>query len=201
MINLLPDELKKQYSYSRRNTILRWTIVAIIIIGASSVLLMLAGNFYVSSLAKAAQSDLGVKQAEISKYKAVEKKAKDLNSKVEAITEANAKTTKFSGLIYDLSNVLPEGSNVKTISLDGKPDSPLQLEVTAKDKATALKVHDSLADTKRFAFVDILQFRQDPEKAGQYIVAINLSYKTPEAAYGPVTSSSKSAIPVKGPIK
>jgi hypothetical protein len=75
---------------------LRWTIVAIIIIGASSILLMLAGNFYVSSLAKAAQSDLGVKQAEISKYKAVEKKAKDLNSKVEAITEANSKTTKFS---------------------------------------------------------------------------------------------------------
>lgn len=184
MINLLPIELKTQYAFSRRNTGLRWVILAIIAVGVLSSLLMTAGGWYVGRLVKTAKSELTTKQTEITKYKSSEQKARELNSKIEAIVDVNSKTTRYSGLISDLSKLLPAGSYVETIDLNGKADAPLLLEVTANDKSTALKVHDSLADSKRFAFVDIVQFKQDPAQKGRYILSINLGFASPEAAFG-----------------
>ena len=187
MINLLPRDIKQQYAYSRKNTILRWVIVATIIVGVLSSALVMAGNWYVSSLAKAAESDLVTKQSEISKYKKDEQRAKQLNTQIEAIADASSKTTKFSEVILKIRALLPAGSYVETINLDGKAESPLQLGIIAKNKTVALNVHDAFADSEQFSHVDIMRFSKDSNsKDGKgYVVDINLGYSTPAAAYGP----------------
>lgn len=187
MINLLPSDLKQQYVYSRKNSILRWIIVATIVIGSLSSALVIAGDLYVSNLAKTAESDLIAKQAEISRYRKDEQKAKELNANIESIADASSKTTKFSDVILSIRGLLPAGSYVETINLDGKAESPLQLGIIAKDKTVALNVHDAFAGSEQFSNVDIMRFSKDSNsKDGKgYVVDINLGYSTPAAAYGP----------------
>ncbi len=187
MINLLPSDLKQQYAYSRKNSILRWIIVVTIVIGSLSSALVIAGDLYVSNLAKTAESDLIAKQAEISRYRKDEQKAKELNANIESIADASSKTTKFSDVILSIRGLLPAGSYVETINLDGKAESPLQLGIIAKNKTVALNVHDAFADSEQFSNVDIMRFSKDSNSKDSkgYVVEINLGYTTPAAAYGP----------------
>ena len=187
MINLLPSDLKQQYAYSRKNSILRWIIVVTIVIGSLSSALVIAGDLYVSNLAKTAESDLIAKQAEISRYRKDEQKAKELNANIESIADASSKTTKFSDVILSIRGLLPAGSYVETINLDGKAESPLQLGLIAKNKTVALNVHDAFADSEQFSNVDIMRFSKDSNSKDSkgYVVEINLGYTTPAAAYGP----------------
>ena len=196
MINLLPSDLKQQYAYSRKNSILRWIIVVTIVIGSLSSALVIAGDLYVSNLAKTAESDLIAKQAEISRYRKDEQKAKELNANIESIADASSKTTKFSDVILSIRGLLPAGSYVETINLDGKAESPLQLGIIAKNKTVALNVHDAFADSEQFSNVDIMRFSKDSNSKDSkgYVVEINLGYTSPAAAYGPPGDPVKSVV-------
>ncbi len=155
MINLLPPELKTQITYSHYNrTLLR------LIATALAVMLLLAGSlaggyYYLHLQTTHAREELRDKQAQVENYKELQAKTKVINARLASIRAIQKDQAKFSVLLNDLAQYMPQGTAITSITLTGDDKQPIRLTVKAVDYKVALSFRDSIARSKRISAADI----------------------------------------------
>ncbi|HJQ09367.1 MAG TPA: hypothetical protein VJ836_07875 [Candidatus Saccharimonadales bacterium] len=171
MINLLPPELKREYHYARRNTlVLRW----IILFGfglAGLVIISIAGMIYLQQAAGAyvAQAVITEKSLQQQKQDEVEKQAQDISSSLKLAVQVLSQEVLFSKLLRQLAIITPNNASLSTLVIT----SQLQggVDITAKtadyNAATQLQVNLTDPSNRIFAKADIISINCVATPSGQ----------------------------------
>lgn len=180
MINLLPGDVKEQVVYSKRNKELvryLWlTILTVLVCGG------LLGYAYwsVTAQTSAANKLLAARQAEVSKYKSLEKDAKEVNARITAIKTIQANQSHFSLLLEDLAKVTPTSVVISGISLTGDDKKPVRISATTSVFSSIASFRDALEQkAPRISGADIETIGRDEK--GNYSFGISIGFKPGQA--------------------
>ncbi len=160
MINLIPNNLKEDIVFARRNTLLLRASVGIIGVIVGGLLIIGAGNLYLAnetkSFNKAAEQTAAALEAQ--DLTATKTRIKELSNGLKLILQVLSKEILFSKLLKQAGAVMPEGSVLSTIEIS-EVEGGIDINAFAKDYQTATQVQLNLADpqNKLFEKVDIVQ--------------------------------------------
>ena len=184
MINLLPPTIKQEIRFSKRNArlvgYLKLTTFLVVILAGS----LFTGRWYLDQQAAAADKAVTETEAESAKYKQLQDDAKSLNSRLTAIQAIQKSQAKFSILLGDLAQTMPQGTAISSIVLTGDDKKPVKLTVKALDYKTAIGFRDNITKSKRISAADIDQIQLDQPQPGQpqfYTVTVTFSFNPGKA--------------------
>lgn len=133
MINLLPEDNKKELKAARMNVVLfRYNIMTLIAVG---ILLLALGGFYAyltttKASAEAAQVD---NEREASRYNKTKKDAEEYRANLTKAKQILANQVNYTSVIFSITKLLPSGVILDNINLTAQ-DFGNQTTITAKAK-------------------------------------------------------------------
>lgn len=177
MINLLPQEDKRQLNASRANTLLlRYNIF---LLGALGFLGLAIGvtYFYLTATQASAEQTIAESQARVADYDEIDAKAKQFRANLTTAKQILDKEVTYTKAILAISNLIPEGIIIQTLSLDVTTfGTPTTLTANAKSVDAAIRLKDAFQDSDVFSDV---HFASIETAAGgdtsDYPVTVNLN--------------------------
>ncbi|MDB5185059.1 MAG: hypothetical protein JWN38_867 [Candidatus Saccharibacteria bacterium] len=164
MINLLPPEIKAEYSYARQNVSLRkWALtlfVALLGVGALATYGLLNMQASITSNQKqVSQLSSQLQQENLSQ---TESQVKNISSSLKLAAQVISKEVLFSKLITQIGAAMPSGSVLTTLNIN-QTSGGLDLTAKALDYQTASQVQVNLASpqNKIFAKADLVSINCD----------------------------------------
>jgi septation ring formation regulator EzrA len=158
MINLLPPELKEQYVYGRRNTVLRRWAIAVTCGLAGVVVVTFAGLFMMEKSinhyrSQVAQSDQLLTDQQLDQTR---QHAKDITASVKLAVDVLSKEIMFSKLITQVGKVTPPNTSLTDLNI-GKDSTSLDIKAISLDYNSATQLQVNLQDpaNKIFSKADI----------------------------------------------
>ena len=154
MINLLPPERKQAYLFARRNSLVLRSIVGLavglallfVITGGSLLFLQRETENYKDSIA-ITKSDLQ-KQDEAETIARV----KDISNSLKLVVSVLEQEVLFSELLRQVGAVMPSGTVLRNLSINGDLSGALDLEAGATDQNAASQVLINLKDPRNQIF-------------------------------------------------
>lgn len=180
MINLLPPAIKEEIKYSKYNAIIIRYLKLVVFVCALLAGILLSGRWYLNQQITATEASIKGKEEQIAKYKELETKAQKLNQRINSIQAIQKSQSKFSVLLADLAQNMPQGTSISSISLTGDDKKPVRLTVKAVDYKTALGFRDSITKSKRIGAADIDDIKKDPESS-LYTLTMTFSFNPGQA--------------------
>lgn len=158
MINLLPPELKQQYLYGRRNTVLRSWATALAF-GLLGVCVVTFGGLFViekSIVDYRAQVNSSQKTLATEQLDQIRAHAKDMTGSIKLATDVLSKEVLFSKLITQVGSVTPPNTSLTDLNI-GKDQSSIEIKAVAGDFTSATQLQVNLQDpaNKIFSKADI----------------------------------------------
>jgi Tfp pilus assembly protein PilN len=169
MINLLPEQMKEDYRYARRNTSLLhyltmfgFGLIGLVLISAAgAVYLMQNTHTYSKQAASIQQSLHDQKQTE------VEKQVQDMSSSLKLAVQVLSQEVLFSQLLKQLAVVTPSNTSLSNLSISQLQGS---VDITARtiDYRAATQLQVNLADpaNKIFGKADIMNITCNSTSTG-----------------------------------
>lgn len=147
MINLLPDTLKENYQYGRRNAILRKWCVAMLFGLLGVGLITFAGYFYMQQTIASYAVKVEESERSLQSQKLVEtqKRAQEITNSLKLATDVLSKEVLFSQLLRQIGAVTPPNTVLTDLSISEVAGA---LELTAKsaDYTSATQMQVNLQD-------------------------------------------------------
>ena len=158
MINLLPYDLKEQYDYGRRNTVLRrWAIA--LTLGLVGVLVVTFGGLFwmeqsVSTYRqKVADSEQSLKEQDLV---GTRDRAKTISSNVKLAVDVLSREILFSQLLNQIAKVTPSNASLSDLSISTDQNA-MEIKAVSTDYSSATQLQVNLQDptNKIFTKADI----------------------------------------------
>lgn len=196
MINLLPQESKKQLRAARNNAILRRYYQ--LIIGAA---LLLAAVFGVGFKVTFDQENdyKALKERndkEVTKFQDVRKAAQDFSSDLDVAKTILASDIRLSETITSIATVIPSGVILSNLTLNTQDttNAPLTINARAKTYQDAVALKNNLEASPIFENVSIqnaVTGQPEDEITTRYPIAVTLSAKFSKTATTTTTGDKK----------
>lgn len=177
MINILPEDIKKQIDYSRRNVIARKYLVVICLIILVTGAALGVSHVYADRQIAEYEESLQERTAKAKQYKDLESSVDKLNSQIRTIEALLAQRPQFSVLLEDLAAVLPTGSYLNGIQLSEEIDQPLQLTITVPSQNQSVRVRNALLQSPHISSADIQSISQKSD-SNEVNVNIIIAFNT-----------------------
>lgn len=190
MINLLPENLKEEVIYGRRNRLLvRWLAAVSLVIFIVAAMTMF-GQYYVNLNVKSLQSVAKVTQERIASQNlaSIQKDVQSLSNNFTTVTQLLSKQLIFSKLITKIGSIIPNGAILSGITLSTS-NSALDLNVIATDREAATQAFVNISDPKNGLF----------DKAD--LISVNCTVKTSTTTTTSAASASASKYPCTAMMK
>ena len=177
MINLLPEETKKHFSYARQNvTLANWAIaVGIGVIGI--VIVIAAGYMYINRSTESYQKQISGSNELLAEQKLDEtqKKVSEISDSVRLATQVLSKQVLFSKLLTQISAAIPNGSALQSLSINSTQGG-IDLTAVATNYQTATQVQINLSDPANQIFdkADIVNVTCQDDKTVQYPCQVSI---------------------------
>ena len=159
MINLLPPEIKQDYSYALKNTILRRWVTALVF---ALVGLGLIATFGMVTLQRSTNSygkQVSTAQDNLQRQqlKQTEAHVTDISNSFKLVVQVLSKEVLFSKLLKQIATVIPPNVNLTGLNIS-QTTGAIDISAAAKDYNTASQVQVNLADpaNKIFSKADIV---------------------------------------------
>jgi Tfp pilus assembly protein PilN len=182
MINLLPPELKENYRFARRNTVLRrWIFVfAFALIGLTAI--SAGGNFYLQKTANDInkQNDIAQASLDAQDMAGTEKQVKDINNNIKLSIQVLSKEILFSKLLKQMGTIIPNNVILSNININDQ-QTALDISAQSVDYASATQLQVNLTDpaNKLFNKADIVSIACAKPDSGSSSDASSLNAKYP----------------------
>ena len=136
MINLLPEEVRTEIVYGRRNWWLMQRIIAVIFVMLILASFGIAGALYSKHIQRDVQDSIADNKSKLEnpRWSKVINQNKDLNDQVGSISELFKREVKFSGVIRSIAGSLPRGS-VLSGGLALTPTQTAAISLTIRTKS------------------------------------------------------------------
>ncbi len=153
MINLLPNEIKQDILYARRNTRLaRWIAVSTValigvgvIVAGGLLYIQKAASDYTTQVTEAKQS------LQAQKVGATQKKLEEISISTKLTVQVLSREVLFSKLLRQIGSALPSSTALKALQID-KVQGGVQLNAAAVDFNAATQLQLNLQDPKNGVF-------------------------------------------------
>jgi len=179
MINLLPDDTKRQIRAARLNVLLvRYTML---LIGAIVFLAAGAASIYfvMQSIETASEDKVAENQAQISNYHAVEAEAAAFRANLNTARSILSQEVIYSDTVVQIAQVIPAGVVLDSISLTADSfGSPINLNAKTKSYQAAVNLKNSLENSSMFSDVRLSSVsgsNETGEAASDYPVSVSLT--------------------------
>ncbi|MEX0919734.1 MAG: PilN domain-containing protein, partial [Candidatus Saccharimonadales bacterium] len=91
----------------------------------------------------------------LNQYQDLEEEVISFNQRLNTIKQLFAQQTKFSTLLEDLADTLPNGAYINSIVLTGDANQPVRVTITASSFSQASLLNEALSMSERIESVDI----------------------------------------------
>ncbi len=162
MINLLPQEVKENYLYARRNMYLRkWaTVLGLSILALGGTIMI--GQVYLNQSSKTLSNQIaeGTEQLKIQKLEETQKQVEGISSSLKLVIQVLGREVMFSKLLQQIGAAMPQGAVLTNLSIN-KLQGGLDLQAAATSYQTATQVQVNLQDpaNKIFEKADIVSIQ------------------------------------------
>lgn len=178
MINLLPNNDKRQIQAARTNSLLiRYNIVML----ATMLLLTLAvavAFVYLSTVKTNAQSVIDGNKARVSSYAAVQTDANQFRTNLATAKQILSREVTYSNVVLEIAALLPVGTVLQNLSLDATTfGTPINLIANTKSYDSAIALKNSFQASPLFSDVHFTSITSTSAgaTAAEYPVTVNLS--------------------------
>jgi len=167
MINLLPYNLRNERKYGRLNQALIGNILVLAATAACLAVILIANAKKLSTAENELQSKIQVNEQRIKELKNNSANTDAIAKKLSEVNQLYEQNVRFSELIPDIGNLLPSGTRLNGLSLDGLGNStPLSLDVDLASPELAAVLTTNLIESDLFVAADITTI--SARDAGQY---------------------------------
>lgn len=153
MINLLPSDVKHDYTYAKRNSVLlKWIIGAIVAL-VGVILIIVGGLLVINQSANnyRKQVDLANQKLTAGNIEQTKKQVDDISNNTKLTLQVLSREVLFSKLIRQLGASLPENTQLQSLQVD-KLQGGLTLTAAATDINAATQLQVNLQDPKNKIF-------------------------------------------------
>lgn len=158
MINLLPPDLKEQYTYGRRNVSLRRWSTALVFGLLGVAVVTFGGLFYMEKEINNYKSQVASAEQSLTEQNLEEtrKQAKDITSSIKLGVDVLSKEILFSQLLTQIATVIPPNTNLTDLSINKEQDN-IEIKAVSVDYTSATQLQVNLEDpnNKIFSKADI----------------------------------------------
>jgi Tfp pilus assembly protein PilN len=159
MINLLPPDVKQDYLYGSRNTMLLHWATAFLVGLVGLAVLATYGLVTIQRSANSYASQVATGQQQLAKQnlQGTEKKVKELSSDFKLVVQVLSQEVLFSKLLTQMATVIPSNTNLTGLTINQASGG---IDITAKSTnytaATQLQLNLQDPDNKIFSKADIV---------------------------------------------
>ena len=178
MINLLPDETKKQIRAARANSIL---IKYLFVLIAASIFLVLSYAVLYLFLqnnqpSKKTSVDTSINQTAVNAYNQTKNQYDALFTSFSNVKQIMDQQISYSDIITGLGAALPQGVVIEDLSLDNnKIGTPITIKAIAKTDSDATKIKDGFKDSQLFTNFSVQSIKSGSNNISGYLVEITIS--------------------------
>lgn len=178
MINLLPQEEKRQLQAARTNTLLiRYNILLLCVVAFAGIAIGV-GYIYLSQTANNAKQTLQSNQAKVSQYASVETKATQFRQDLSTAKTILDNEVTYSKVILQIAQLIPSGVILQNLDLDPQTfGSETTLVAETKDNNSAIALKDSFSQSPLFSDVHFQSITNSGQGAYPYTVDLNVIIK------------------------
>ncbi len=161
MINVIPNDLKSELKYARRNAMLLSWILAMMAGLAGIGIIVAAGYIYINQATGLYEKEVTQAKSSLSSQKLEEtqKRVEDISSSTKLAVQVLEKQVIFSGFLEHISTLIPTGARLESLAIT-KVDGALDLQFAAKNAQAATQTHVNLSDpgNELFDKADMVSF-------------------------------------------
>jgi Tfp pilus assembly protein PilN len=175
MINLLPDDFKKELRASRTNvTLLNYLII--LAVGVIFLAVLFVGVYYVLTNTKSdAQSIIKQNNSKTSALASTEQQALSLRASLSTAKVILDQEVDYSKVVTGIAQVMPAGTVLASLSLSSTTfGTPIILQANAKSIDDALALKDSFSKSSLFSNVSIQTLTSTGGTASGYSTSVSL---------------------------
>lgn len=159
MINLLPPEIKKSYSFAQRNVILRHWLVAFVFAFIGLGVIATFGLLTIKQSTQTYSKDIKVSEAYFKemRFSDTQSQVQDISSSIKLVTKVLSQEVLFSLLLKQIAAAIPANANLTGLNIN-QTQGGLDITAVAKNYDAATQVQVNLADpaNKIFSKADIV---------------------------------------------
>jgi Tfp pilus assembly protein PilN len=175
MINLLPDDAKREIKAARTNvTLLKYIFV---LAAGVAFLCVVAGGVYFILLGTqtSAESIIKDNQSKTSSYSSAQEQAQALRAGLASAKTILDKEVRYSKLITGIAKLMPQGAVLDSLSLSPATlGTPTTLTIYARSTEDALVVKNNFQTSPLFSNVTFVSI-SNTSQAGSYPITATLS--------------------------
>lgn len=178
MINLLPNNIREEHTYGRKNK----TLVALIVLVSGTAVavaaIMLFNLRYIDEEAVSVQNSIDENQATIQQLESETKDLGIISSRLDSANDLYEQSIKFSEIIPEIGSVLPGGSIIDGLSLTGGSTDPLQLNVSLATADLVAVLQKNLVESELFEAADVISITpaSSEDSIYQYKASVAVSF-------------------------
>ncbi|MBC7868633.1 PilN domain-containing protein [Candidatus Saccharibacteria bacterium] len=177
MINLLPDDAKREIHAARTNVTL---VKYILVLGLGVVFLCfisIAVYFVLMSTKASAEAIVAENTSKSTAYNSVKAQAQSLRSSLASAKTILDKEVAYTKVLTGIAQVMPAGVVLDTLSLSPTTlGVPITIQAYAKTTSDALALQDSFKKSPLFSSVTLVSLESSTQsKTDGYPIAISLS--------------------------
>lgn len=157
MINLLPPDLRAEYSAARLNTKIRNYIVFVLVVFVLCLEIFIYGLIAIRTETRATQSRLEYNTQQVKQMEAVSKEAVQLSGKASSINKILNQRISFVDLIGQIATSTPSGAYLTQLNVDSQniDKQPVSLVFKVKSQQVAAVLRNNLDSVSAFNTVEI----------------------------------------------
>lgn len=153
MINLMPDYMRQEIGYARRNSVLLKWLMAIILVIVGIGAVTVFGRYYIDNNTKSLQAVAEVTQERINSQnlQATQAEMQNLSNNFTTVTRLLEKQLLFSKLLVKIGSIIPNGAILRGITLSTE-NSTVDLTVIAANREAATQAFVNINDPNNGLF-------------------------------------------------
>lgn len=168
MINLIPNSIREERKYGRRNIVLRNTAVGCLSVALVIYAILFWSSNYISSQQDAIASETAELGSTVAGLQAQTNNISNLSKRIDNAYELYENNIIFSELIPQIGSLLPQGSNLTALNLTGGTNDPVQLNFELISPDLAPTVRQNLFSSDLFEVADIQTINTTTDTDSQY---------------------------------
>lgn len=176
MINLLPDNAKRQIKAGRTNIVLVRYIVFLIFGIVFLALISTAVYLFLMNSKANAEALIKVDTNKDDSYLSVQAQATTLRSGLSTAKSILDQEVSYSDILIGVAKALPKGVVIDSLSLDASTfGTPIKIEANAKSTDHALKLKDSFQKSPLFSNFSLQNISTNQSSTNGYPVTATIS--------------------------
>ncbi len=155
MINLLPEEIRSERAYGRKNKILIGYVISLLVTAALVALVMLGSLQFFGTDDAALKREIEDNNNTITSLKSKTIELNKTVAKLDTVDNLYESGISFSELVPNIGSLLPEGTVLNALSLSGENTDALSLDVDLEGPELASVLVRNLVESELFEAADI----------------------------------------------